>query len=113
MNAKIILLGVAVILMAAPNSSNAFVKKQVADLSGDELAELGAALDQMDQLLKALEEAFGVLPSTKRSLTKREAVDEFGMTDGDWEALVEALEQLEKMAKDMEGLFAGMQRRRR
>ncbi len=105
-------------LMAAPNSSNAFVKmglhkKQVADLSGDELAELGAALDQMDQLLKALEEAFGVLPSAKRALTKRQAVDEFGMTDSDWEALIEALEQLEKMAKDMEALFAGMQRRRR
>ncbi len=98
MNAKIILLGVAVMLMAAPNSSKPFVKrglhkKQVADLSGDELAELGAALDQMDKLLKALEEAFGVLPSAKRALTKRQAVDDLGMTDEDWDALIEALEQ--------------------
>ncbi len=80
MNAKFLLLGLAVMLMVATESSNAFVKralrKKQEEMSDEELDELMELLSGLEDIAKGLEEAFGEMGPAKRMLRKRQEGDE-------------------------------------
>ncbi len=117
MNAKFLLLGLAVTLMAANESSNAFVKralrKKQEEMTAEELDQLMELLEGLEELVMGLEEAFGGKAPAKRMLRKRQEGDEFGMFDEDWEELLDTLEQLEELAKQFETEFGEKKLRRR
>ncbi len=117
MNAKFLLLGLAVMLMVATDSSNAFVKralrKKQEEMTDEELDELIELLEGLEELAKGLEEAFGGMEPAKRMLRKRQEGEDFGMTEEDLEELLNALEQLEELAKQFEADFGEKKRRRR
>ncbi len=117
MNVKFLLLGVAVMLMFATESSNAFVKralrKKQEELSGEELDALMQLLTGLEELAEGLEEAFSGMEPSKRMLRKRQEGDDFGITQEDWDELLTTLEQLGELAKQFEGEFGEKTRRRR
>ncbi len=88
MNAKFLLLGLTVLLMAATESSNAFVKralrKKQEEMSDEELDGLMAILSGLEEIAKGLEEAFGGMEPAKRMLRKRQEGHEFRMSEEDW-----------------------------
>ncbi len=117
MNAQFMLLCLAVVLMTATESSNAFVKralrKKQEDVTDQEVEDFLEFLAGLEELAKELEAEFGDMAPVKRALRKRQMGDDFGMTDEDWEELLTALEQLEELAKQLEESFGEMKRRRR
>ncbi len=117
MNAKLLLLGLAVVLMTATESSNAFVKRAVRkkqeDVSDDELEELLDDLATLEDLANELESALDDMSPFKRAVHKRQVGEEFGITGEDLEALLEVLVQLEKLAMEFVAELGDMKRRRR
>ncbi len=57
--------------------------------------------------------AFGGMEPAKRMLRKRQEGEDFDMSDEDLEELLDALEQLEELAKQFESDFGEKKRRRR
>ncbi len=89
MNAKLLLLGLAVVLMTATESSNAHVKralrKKQVGVSDEELEELLDELEALEELANELEAAFGGMSPVKRVLRKRQVDDDFDITGEDLE----------------------------
>ncbi len=117
MNVKNLLLGVAVMLMAATESSNAFVKralrKKQEDLSDEELDALMQLLTGLEEIAEGLEEAFSGMEPATRMLRKKQGGDAFDITQEEWNDLLTTLEQLEGMAKQFETGFGEKKRQRR
>ncbi len=70
------------------------------------------ALEDLEELVKNLKAFFGDMAPVKRMLRKRQEGDNFGMSEGEWEALFVALPQLVESAKDFEAEFGERERRR-
>ncbi len=117
MNAKLLLLGLAVVLMTATESSNAHVeralRKRQEGASDEDLEELLDDLVALEDLAYQLEDAFGETSPVKRALRKRQVGDNFDITGEDLEALLDVLVQLEKLAMEFIAELGDMKRRRR
>ncbi len=117
MNAQLLLLGLAVVLMTATESSNAFVKralrKKQEDVSDDELEEFLDEMEALEDLVNELEATLGGGSPVKRALRKRQLDDEFLFTNEELEELLDELVQLEKLAMNIAAELGDMKRRRR
>ncbi len=117
MNAKLLLLGLAVVLMTCTESSNAHVKRSVQKkqegVSSEELGELLDELEALEDLANELESAFSDMSPVKRALRKRQVGDDFPITDEELEELLDVLVDLEKLAMNFVGQLGDMKRRRR
>ncbi len=117
MNAKLLLLGLAVVLMTATESSNAHLKralrKKQESVSDEEVEGLLDDLAALEELLNELEDAFGDMSPAKRVLRKRQVGDDFDISAEEVEEILDELVELEKLAMSIVAELGGMKRRRR
>ncbi len=85
MNAKVLFLALAVVLMTAVESSNTFAKRDVhrkqEGVSDEELEDFLENLVALEDLVNELEATFGNRSPAKRALRKRKVDDDFDITD--------------------------------
>ncbi len=117
MKSKLLLLGLAVVLMTATESANALVKRALREkqegVSDEDLEELLNDLVALEDLAYELEDAFGETSPVKRALRKRQVGDNFDISGEELEEILEVLVQLEKLAMEFVAGLGDMKHRRR
>ncbi len=82
-------------------------------MSDEDLEELLDDLVALEDLAYELEAAFGNTSTVKKALRKKQAGDYSGIAAEDWEAILEVLVQLERVAMDIVAELGDQKRRRR
>ncbi len=117
MNAKLLLVCLAVMLMAATESANAFAKRALRkkqetspDMSDKELDKFEEIVALLKQMALEFEESSDDMQPARRALRKRQEGD---MTEDDLEALADIKESLMQLFKQFKTEHGEMSRRRR
>ncbi len=117
MNAKLLLVCLAVMLMAATQSANAFAKRALRkkqentpDISDEELDKFEEIVALLKQMAMEFEESSDDMQPARRALRKRQEGD---MTENDLEAFADIKESLMQLFNQFKTEHGEMNRRRR